>query len=301
MQAIQRNRKSGTKLDYIFVAANPLQILMSTSIIRQLNLTEKAALIIHGDFTGSKEIAGRFIPSKILLSGLQIIYVDHRADAFSYINREKPCEIFIDGDVGFKNFTILLLLKVFNHALKINVFEEGVGTYRNDLYHGVKKSIFKIIGIGTTFGGCILTSCVFVTNPSRYKNIFPRCLVDVKLIKDGPAKVLEQQYASWKEIFNYTEIQNINHRQCGLFLTTWDFNLNSIKKLLALDCDRYIKPHPRCKVEISVPGVVVLETSAPAEMVIYDLAKKYFQVYVYHHGSSVEQYFSSSNVVFIKL
>jgi hypothetical protein len=290
-----------TERNYIFIAANPLQILMSASIIRQLELVKNSVLIIHGGFTGAKEIVENFSIKNIVLDGLKIIYLNQRKDAFSLINKSKPSGIFIDGDVGFKNFITLLYLKCFNKKLKINVFEEGVGTYRNDLYRGTKKLIFRTIGIGSNFGGCKLTSCIYTTNPKRYKTIFPNNLAEVHLIKDGPATTILRDYDAWALIFNYKEIEKINSNECNLYLTNWNFKSDSITDILKLQGDFYIKPHPRCNVAISIPEVVVLNTAAPAEMLIFDLAKKYNVVRVYHHGSSVEQYFSDFNVMFKKI
>ncbi|MGX9728047.1 MAG: hypothetical protein ACTFAK_12245 [Candidatus Electronema sp. VV] len=38
-------------------------------------------------------------------------------------------------------------------AEKNHVYEEGLGTYRKDLYTGTRKRLFDYFGIGTFFGG----------------------------------------------------------------------------------------------------------------------------------------------------
>lgn len=293
--------KQKIRKNYFFVAANPLQILMSTSIMRQLDIADKSALIIHGGFAGAEEIAARLSPNDLGLDGLEIIYLNQRKDAFAFVNKAKPREIFIDGDVGFRNFAMLLFLKLFNRKLRISVFEEGIGTYRKDLYHGAKKNIFPTIGIGTHFGGSVLTSFVYAIDPSRYKNIFPKNSAIIRPIDAGPRMVLWSNYHAWVRIFNYKEIEKTSSNECNVYLTNWNFRVESLKRIFELKGDHYIKLHPRCGAKVSMPGVVVFDTAAPAEMILSDLANKYKIVRVFHHGSSVAQYFSDSNVIFIQL
>ena len=274
---------------------------MSAAIIRQLGIAGESILIIHDGFAGAKEISDRFSPDEINLNGLQVAYVKQRKDAFFFANRIKPREIFVDGDVGFKNFITLMLLKAFNDRLKISVFEEGIGTYRNDLYSGAKKRVFQIIGIGVHFGGSRLTSCVYVTSPSQYNSVFPEKAARTRLIKDGPKNIISMHKDAWISIFGYKPVKSPHSSECNIYISDWNLKAESLKNIFKWEGDYYVKLHPRCNDEVEIPDVIVLESSAPAEMILSDLSEKYTKVRVFHHGSSVTKYFDEPNVDFTML
>lgn len=285
----------------IFVAANPLQILISTSLIRQLNVANKSTLIIHGGFTGAKEVFYRFDTESIKISGAKVIYLETRKDVFKWVKKASPLNLFVDGDVGIRNFISLLFLKICNLGLTICIFEEGIGTYRRDLYGSFKKILFPMFGVGTNFGGSVLTSYVYATDPDKYKAIFPRLSRRVRAIAEGPGKVLLGSQKAWGEIFDYQEITDRFSNKCNVYLTNWNLDHDAVKRMMDHSGDNYLKLHPRCLDQAEVPGVVMLKATAPAELIIADLSRKYTEVNVYHHGSSVEQYFSKANVNFIRL
>lgn len=285
----------------IFAAANPLQILIATSLIRQLRIANESTLIIHGGFIGAKEIFYRFKTEDVGIKGAKVIYLDRRGDVFRWVGQAAPEKLFVDGDVGFKNFINLILLKFFNPKMAICVFEEGIGTYRNDLYNGLKRKLFGLLGIGINFGGSVLTSRVYVTNPDRYKTVFPNLSQKVYTLDESPRKILTNYQKSWEKIFDYQQINAEPSNNCSVYLTSWNIDEDSINKMMSNQGDKYIKLHPRCLDQVRTPGVTILKATAPAELIIADLSGKYKAINVYHHGSSVAQYFSETNVNFIQL
>jgi len=287
--------------EIVFITANPLQIMISVSIMQQENFHQDCVLIVHGGFNRAEEVARNLILNTTPCRGAKIIYVEHRQAAFNLVKKIKPAQLYVDGDVGFKNFLILGLLKLRIRYLQIFVFEEGLGTYRNDLYKGWKMFLFPMLGIGTNFGGSIWTSGIYVVDPKRYSRAISSETVNVKRIGKGPAETLVEYWEDWIKIFDYKWSDKKNCEECILYLTNWNFDSGILKVIRVPGADHYIKPHPRCSTVFNTAEFRLMDTSAPAEMVISDLSKKYNIVRVFHHGSSVAEYFSRSNVLFVKI
>ncbi len=283
---------------YLFLAANPLQILMSVSIVQQLGISRESLMIIMEGFTDARQISSRFNPEKVGVEGLLLAYSESRNSAISAIKSLQPTALFLDGDVGFKNFRLLRQARNRIKDLQVNVFEEGVGTYRDDLYSGLKRYIFKAFGIGTNFGGSSLTDQVFLIEPHLYRVIFPKGRANLVKLVQGPDQVLSSHFDGWKAIFGYQNVEQFSSSECSLYLSTWDFQPEAVGSFYRSNGDRFIKRHPRCDDEVHFPNASVIGDAAPAEMVVADLANRYSLVRVFHHGSSVERYLSRDNVIY---
>src|SRR5690606_35901220 len=112
------------------------------SVINQLNIRTKAYLVIVDSFFNARSVYERMKSTDWEFSGLSFEFFVSRSEAHQFVRMHKVNNIFIDADVGVRKYFDLLRMKLNNRLLSINVYEEGIGTYRTDLYPGVKKLIF---------------------------------------------------------------------------------------------------------------------------------------------------------------
>lgn len=236
------------------------------------------------------------------LGSLSIDFVRDRPSAFPHIQSVGAKAVFVDGDASFANFRILSDLIRKLPGLKINVYEEGVGTYRNDLYKGLKRKIFELLGVGAYMGGFRGTNCVYVMHPEEYRNTFPYHKTEVVKIDRGPFDVLLSDLQYWMRVFSFESISNPLKPTCCLYLSTWSLDHPNAYDIIDVKGrDAYVKLHPRLSGSPAIPGFRSIGRYSPAELVIANLSRLYDHVLIYHHGSSVERYFQAHNVEFFRI
>lgn len=284
-----------------FIVTKPLQILVALSIIKQLGIHATSYLIIVDSFFDSKMVFERLKLADWEFSSLSIKFSASHRGAHQFINKNEIDCLFIDSDVGFRKYLNLLNLKIKHRALEINVYEEGLGTYRNDLYSGLKKEIFKKLGIGTHFGGSRFVKCLYLYNPEIYQLNLPRGMVCLKRIRVGIADILDLYFDQLVHIFDYSPVVGGGENLCHVYLSGWQVDHGFLEKFLLNSGDKFIKLHPHIKSSEFLHFGVLVKQTAPAELVLADLAFKYNEVNVYHSGSSVEKYFSKKNVNFLRV
>lgn len=287
--------------DTAFIVSQPLQILIAISIIRQKRSEKKSCLIIVGTFFDAHQIFERMKLIDWEMGGIFIVFFDSHEEAHLYIKENEFDNLFTDGDVGVRKYRDLLLMKASRRSLKINVYEEGLGTYRPDLYSGAKKLILNLLGVGTNFGGCSLTSSLYVLDPDSYRKIFPRYRCDVKKIDLSPMDIIKLYFNELSHIFGHCAVAPKSFGVCHIYLSGWSIDFDFLHKFSNLPGDKYIKLHPRVKLDVDENWGTRISRSVPAEMVLIDLKEKYNEVNVYHHGSSAERYFNENDVVFIRI
>lgn len=287
--------------DTIFIVSQPLQILVALSIIKQLGIDQRSYLAIVGTFYNARLVYERLATANWELSPLSIKFFESHKDANKFIIKSRASNLFTDGDVSVKKYLELQSIKLRRKSITINVYEEGLGTYRTDLYSGLKKRILNLLGVGTNYGGCILTDSLYLFNPDLYKNTFPKSQVKLVQIAMRPVDIISSYFDSLSFIFDHSPISRGSEDVCHVYLSSWGVDYDFLKEFSKLRGDKYIKLHPRAKAIRGENYGVMVSRTPPAEMVLLDMMGKYKTVNVYHHGSSVEKYFSEKNVVFLKV
>lgn len=287
--------------DTAFIVHNTQMLLFSMSIIKQNNIANRSLIIISGLFNGSRETYKRLINKSGKTGEIYIKYIHNRIDCFKYALRNKIKYIYIDNDCGFRNYVTLMFLIKANENIHINVFEDGVGTYRADLYVGLKKKLFDALGIGTFMGGCRYTNSVYVLDPGWYREAFPQSNKKIVKVDYSPFDVLMHEIDFWRYIFMYENNHVPTSDICGVYISSWEINKEAISEIFKSSFDMYIKPHPRLKGEVKIGNAVTIGHNAPAELVLADLAMVYKKIIVYHHGSSVELYAKDNKFEYFKI
>jgi len=290
-----------TVRDYAFVVTKPLQLVFATSIIRQMGIAERSTLIITDDFNDALAVSERLKTLEWELSLIDTRFCADRRKAEQVATTHGAKVLFVDSDVGLKRFLLLSRTQMRRHRPQIWVYEEGIGTYRNDMYPNVaKRQFFKSLGIGTHFGGSRFTRGVYVREPKLFLERFQSIGKEVRYIENSPAETLGRDIKAWAYIFNYTSVEANQADTCTIYLTDWNVREEGLARLDASCGIRFVKPHPHIKTLPDVLGAKILSATAPAELVLMDLLEKYARVTVIHHGSSCERYVVNQRLSYVK-
>ncbi len=270
--------------------------MVALSIIKQLEIAGTSHIIVTRTFAGASGVAERLAHLEAPFSGISIVFAQSIPEAYQLLRRQRFSEIFIDADVGVRKFFDLLRIRFRHWRANINVYEEGLGTYRTDLYRGMKKSTLQLIGIGTRFGGSSLTSKLYLYSPSDYKRLFPSDGPTLIKIEEQLSTFINKHLVNLNDIFDYKSDYKVTSKDCLIYLSSWSVDQYFIKQLGLLSGDQYIKLHPHITDFDEIGSGNYIDPSAPAEMVITELLTFYDNIDVYHHGSSVMRYIKSDRV-----
>lgn len=292
IDAFRHSKKSA------FLITKPLQLMIALAIAEQDDFENKPTFVIVDLFSGAREVAANLSCDFVQLQ--RPIYFPSRDLALSYLSSQNFDNIFIDSDVGLKNFLSIALLKINNPQIAIHVYEEGLGTYREDLYSGFKRAIFNRIGVGTYFGACRFVKSIYVFCPQEYVDNFSSNSCRVREIEGGLLKFLMGNSDEFKRLFNFEGVKCgvQSHSICSLYLSGWRVSEEFLDHFQKGEGDLYMKLHPHIKGGLLVDGIQCIDASVPAELVLMDLMMKYQLVNVYDHNSSVRRYVVGSKVAF---
>lgn len=286
---------------FVFLVNNTQQLLFSLSIIDQEDCCNISSVAITGVFKGAQRAFER-VSSEKIFSNIEFLYFENRMAAFRELFKSNADRVYLDSDVSFKNYMLLSRLKWNNKSISIVVFEDGVGTYRTDLYKGLKRSAFNLMGVGTYMGGSPYTTSIYVTDPQRYLQKFKTVKKQVIKIQKNPYQMIVANIKEWNNVFDDALDVNRSSNTAKLYLSAWSIDVTKMKSFFSSIGDKYIKLHPRLQGSaISYQGVRSIGHGSPAELIIAKLLAVYEKVDVYHHGSSVELYVDDPRVKFIKI
>jgi hypothetical protein len=195
---------------------------------------------------------------------------------------------------------MLALIKFTNPEISIDVYEEGIGTYRTDIYSGIKKQLFSLVGVGVFFGACRFVSSVYVFQPQEYLDRIPSNGFKVLKIHMGLAQFIVEYLDVLKRVFENKEIASISPQTsiCSIFLSSWHIDAEFLEYFRGLKGDLFMKLHPHIRDNKYIEGVNSINSSIPAELVLTDLMKIYDSVVVFDHNSSIRRYISGKNLVY---
>lgn len=272
--------------------------MVALCIAQQEVFESKPIFVIVDAFSGARDVANNLLAE---FTGLQIPkYFSSRESALSFLKKQKINNLFIDSDVGFKNFLKLASLKFKNREIAIHVYEEGLGTYRTDLYSSFKKKLFDFIGAGSFFGGCRFVTGVYVFDTKEYINKIPSNGFKARKIQANLSKFLTDNRINFNRLFEFcgAKPKSSNASFCSLYLSGWKIDSKFITEFKKLEGDLFIKPHPHLRNRNLIECTQHFDAKIPAELIIIDLIEKYKFVHVYDHNSSVRRYIKSDGLTF---
>lgn len=282
-----------------FLISKPLQLMISLCIVRQGNWDEKPVFIILDAFSGASVVAERLLQAFTDLQ--QPVFFKHRNQAFQHVRQKSFDHFFIDSDIGVKNYLLLLQQKIAKPSLMIHVYEEGVGTYRDDLYQGPKRRLLSALGVGTFFGGSAVANSIFVFDDQEYVTKFPRNKHKVVKIAEPLLVFIRKYCLILSELFGFFGLPEVPNKSnvCNFYLSGWCVDKDFILHIIEVGCIFFIKPHPHCRDEISFNGAYVLEAGVPFELIVVYALEGYEMVHVYHTNSSARRYLADDAIKFL--
>lgn len=284
-----------------FIAGTPLHVMISLSLIRQLELHDSAKLKIVDYFIGAEDVYRRLLTLYWEYSAVEVTFFPSHRRAYADSVKDGTTHLYLDSDTSFQRHLDLIALKIARPNMDIRVFEDGVGSYRTDLYHGKKKRIFEALGLSTYLGGSPFTNAVFVYEKSRYSKLFPQIRATVIQIEEPLRQTIARLSNDLNYVFGHHHNYLKSDQKCIVYLSSWEVDYDFIESMNNLEGSCFIKLHPHIKSFSSIAGVTELNSRVPAEIILFDLANNFSSVDVFHHGSSVEQYVQAENVHFSKI
>ena len=213
----------------LFVVSKPLQFLVVLGILEQVKFDQISIIIVH-NFFGSIDVYKRINENLNLNLKCNVHESKSSFDAIIFASNNNVSDLFIDSDVGFRKFLMLAFFKARNFRSSIGVFEEGIGTYRNDLYQGVKRKLFRLSGIGVNFGGCVFVSKIFIFSPSRYLKNVNANFNKVTEISYSINYILNKYKEFLLSIFpEFIPIRPVS-KNAVVFISDWEFNQDILNR-----------------------------------------------------------------------
>lgn len=294
-------KPSDSSRNFCFVVTKPLQVLIALSIIRQSGLADQSHFVIVDNFADASLVHQRMQNIDWDFSALSLHFCADLIDAFAFVRAQQPQILFIDSDVGVRKYLMLRRLRRDVRGLSIHVYEEGIGTYRTDLYTGARKHLLSAFGIGVHFGGSRLTEAIHLCDPAAYVRAFPHMAHKAIAIETSPSALVRQYRPQMTQIFNPEGQVRPGSSHCNVYLTGWQIDHAFVHNLADSGADLLIKPHPHIKDRPAFDRARILPNGAPAEIILMDLAESYASVCVYHHGTSAERYVEHERIRFQRI
>lgn len=286
------------------IITKPLQFMIAASIIPQLG-KEDVSLLVSDTFAGAKDFFVRY--QNCGSPWGEMLFFEHPNDAYRYAGRARFDMLLIDSDVGSKKMYTLLRLKIASPKTEVYTYEEGIGTYRNDLYIGVKRWILSRLGVGTEFGGSTFTTGIFVYDPDRYRSMFHWLSGKPVSIETDLSTFISQNMPVLVELFEVPDFCVAGTKDpCSIYLTDWDVDQDFVNEsLLPLPGRIMIKPHPHIRdprIDFAgVERVEVLPSGAPFEVLLSAILEQHPDTTVFHHGSTAAHYMRGTPARFVKI
>lgn len=254
--------------------------------------------VIVDAFNGARKVVAKLTSEFTELQ--KPAYFPSRQSALAFLKNQKFDNLFIDSDVGIRNFLTLASFKLNNPNISINVYEEGLGTYRTDLYSGVKKNMFGLIGVGSSFGTCCFVTRIYVFRTKEYSDKIPGGGFKVRKIQGDLSQFLMINRDAFKRLFEFKGIKPSSPDVlcCSLYLSGWNIGEEFLQYFRGLEGDLFMKLHPRIRDNLEIEGIQTVDARVPAELLLIDLIESYQFVQVYDHNSSIRRYVNSCNIKF---
>ena len=287
-----------------FITATPLQIIIALSIKNQYKDKdkEKIDILIIGYFHDANNVCERL--KKNFSQEINFKYFHKYFEAIKYAGHIRYDELFIHWDVGFR--TNLYIYKLLSKSPKtvISVFEEGIGTYRDDIYSNPQKKLFKFLNLPVNIGGHPKTKKLYIYSPLEYKKNVTKPTIEIQEIFATVDVTIDKYLEEFESVFDPDDflinLINRTEKECLIYMSSWDFNISMLDSLVKKDVVKILKLHPHI---VKAPKILsedffVSPNSLPAEILIKTASKYFEKVTVIHNGSSVTRYVTAENILY---
>ncbi|UUV21273.1 hypothetical protein [Paenimyroides aestuarii] len=285
-----------------YIATKPLQYYNCLNIAS--NKTNNTIIIVNSFYNAiefSRKVGkANFWDRSVFFNNLK--------EAYDFLSKsiKKNDLIFVDSDYGLQNF--IFQLKVVIKGGVIFVYEEGIGSYRDNLYtlhknlfaRNIMKFFFRKFN---HYGSSILCSGIYLYRINYHKEIFPNYR---KKRFAFPNNLIENLIDYRYHLSEYSNIQIDNKiNKIIIYLSSWKFNKSALKYISKSENTiNIIKPHPHM-LEIDEEFIenfdILLSPDILFELFIINLFDSKRKIIIYHEGSSSVENLEVLNLNFKKL
>lgn len=288
-------------MKHIFICERPTQIITALEVCNQLADKDETEILVAERFDDAQGIVERF--SKMYPAVNFTLKVNY-TDAINFMFSKLPASVYIHWDMGFR--TQFWLARARSVAgTRISVFEEGIGTYRQDIYPSLKRKIFCLFRIPVNIGGSKHIDEIFVYNKSVYSKVSYKKPLKVTSINRSLAESVLLRENELIEVFGATRflcsIKEQMSNRCNILLSNWNFSATDLALIYKTSDTNIVKFHPHCEERVLGHDLLNAPRSMPAELLLLILSRLFPLVFVYHYGSSVEKYIKEKNITFIDM
>lgn len=280
-----------------FVVTKPLQYFNATNIADQALL--KVCIIV--DLFYKSEEFYQNIQSNKYWS--RVLFFSTSLEAYSWLakNIKGNDTLYIDSDYGLKKTLWLSKIKSKN----IYVYEEGTGSYRNDLIkigqpRKILRLLLRIIGIKEHMGGGKYTKGIIIYDLGLHVERIPeynKMRINFKTKFINHVTVIKNHF-SYQTEKNSGITAAVSSKKILLYLTSWEYN-SKVDAVLASYPDhvKILKPHPHIKnTPVKTNFKYTLSSDVFVELFILNIIDACEEIVVLHENSSAMQYLISDKI-----
>jgi len=289
-----------------FIVERPLQILIALAIIKQMDGNFDNHILIANCFQNAHFVANT-LKSASVFKNTKFYLFDNYDQAFYFAKNNVYEEFLIHWDVGFRTNFRLRGLKIKDPSTKIFVFEEGIGTYRDNIFSGLKKFLFKKIGVATNCGGHDTVEKIFLYAPSEYEKKVTKpapeavqIILKISDVIDIYSEVIVQAFDGNHFL---KSIKKHKQKECLIYMSDWKFKESDLDFIEKSESVKILKLHPHVmsRRDLIRDDFLIAPNELPAELLIARAQVQYQNIIVLHHGSSVTNYICSENIRFLDI
>lgn len=275
----------------VFICSKPLQFLMCAGIVRRYAV-ERPEIYVVTHALADVEGFFSFLRSSAYAQLFEHVHRSASYPAAVEAVRETSYDSLFVEDDRVSLYHLFAPLKRRSMA----VFEEGIGTYRNDYrasLSGLRRLRWKatsiLTGCGLQFGDGRATDHVVVQYPEVYARLNPRNAH--KVLPALPfGEEIEHLADDWRVVVEGSGVRPPRaESRVAFILGTWGGAPREVLDTALAEFDEvYYKAHPHDGIVADAEGVEVISASwVPAEVYISYLARHCEALTVYHFSSSV--------------
>ena len=275
-----------------YIVSKPLQYLNVINIDDEV--VRKTCLIVDNFYQA--EVFFEKIKNQNYWS--KVLFFVNAIDAYKWLKKKVNFKdyLFIDSDYGLQKMIWLSKIKSSN----IYVYEEGRGSYRNDLIksgpqNNLIKFFLKLLGLKEYMGGGHYTKGIIIYNIEKHRKSIRNFRNERFQFKLSFLDHILTVHVKKSFNINSTQpiLQKLTNKKVFLYLTDFKYNYK-INFLLTKysDYTKILKPHPNQKDKVDNNKFnFIIENSILIELFIIESLKIADELVVVHENSSAIEYF----------
>lgn len=278
----------------VYICSKPLQFFNIKNIGKLSGGSDKRILIVFPNFFEGNIFVDNI--KKFDPYWDEIITIQDKADYYNYIKNHRINYLIVENDASVRMFAFMLIAKLKNQVKALYVFEEGIGSYRNDLHTGFNKLLRILTLIGPHYGASIFCKHIILYEPEFYnKKFHSRKAIpfSIKFI-DGLKK---HQILFHKLCGDLPPNIDVLNQKILLYITNHSIDRDILSKMIREKNSYdvlYIKPHPHIKILDCIPKEIrIIQTNILMEFIISELLCKDNNLTIWHQASTSLIYFTN--------